>query len=57
VPRPGQVVFAGDRAVGEVRSGTFSPTLEKNIGTAYVESRALEAKDALSFEVSGGTTP
>jgi aminomethyltransferase len=53
VPRPSQVVFAGDRAVGEVRSGTFSPALEKNIGTAYVEARALEAKDALSFEVSG----
>ena len=42
VARHGMVVEAGGRAVGRVTSGSFSPSLEKPIGLAYVET-ALSA--------------
>ena len=38
VARHGMVVEAGGRAVGRVTSGSFSPSLEKPIGLAYVET-------------------
>jgi aminomethyltransferase len=38
VPRHGMAVESGERAVGRVTSGTFSPSLERAIAMAYVES-------------------
>ncbi len=48
----GYVVFDGERAIGEVRSGTFSPTLDTNIGTAYVQTASASKKD-LSLDLRG----
>jgi len=36
IPRQGYPVAVGGEIVGEVTTGSFSPTLEKNIGLAYV---------------------
>ena len=36
VPRPGCPIVDGDDVVGEVTSGTFSPTLQRGIGLGYV---------------------
>ena len=36
IPRHGQRIVSGDRAIGAVTSGTFSPSLEKGIGMGYV---------------------
>ena len=36
IPRQGYPVAVGGEVVGEVTTGSFSPTLEKNIGLAYV---------------------
>ncbi len=36
VPRQHQKMLVGDREVGEVTSGTFSPSLEKGIGLGYM---------------------
>jgi glycine cleavage system T protein (aminomethyltransferase) len=36
IPRAHYPVFLGDRVVGEVTSGTFSPTLRAGIGLAYL---------------------
>jgi aminomethyltransferase len=38
VPRHGMTVESGGRAVGRVTSGTFSPSLERAIAMAYVET-------------------
>jgi glycine cleavage system T protein (aminomethyltransferase) len=38
VPRHGMTVESGGRAVGRITSGTFSPSLERAIAMAYVES-------------------
>ncbi len=38
IPRPGNPVLSGDEVVGEVSSGTFSPSLGLGAGLAYVRS-------------------
>ena len=40
IAREGTQVLAGQVDIGEVTSGTFSPTLEKSIAMAYVEREA-----------------
>lgn len=51
IARQGYAVFAGDRRVGEVLSGTFSPTLQAPIATALVDADA--ASGPLSVEIRG----
>ena len=38
IPRTGYKVFIGDEEIGEVTTGTQSPTLKKNIGFALLKS-------------------
>jgi len=38
IPRPHLPVLAGDEVIGEVTSGTFSPTLRKGIGLALLST-------------------
>ncbi len=42
IPRPGYPVLHGGEEVGKVASGTFSPTLQTGIATAYVPSELAE---------------
>ncbi len=37
VPRKGYKILKGDKEIGEVSSGTFSPTVNKGIGMAFVD--------------------
>ena len=37
IPRTGYKVFLGEEEIGEVTTGTQSPTLKKNIGFALLE--------------------
>lgn len=53
IAREGTLVFAGDRQVGHVTSGTFSPTLEKSIAMAYVEPGSAAAGTDVSVEIRG----
>lgn len=46
-------VFQGQRPVGQVTSGTFSPTLQKPIAMAYVESACGEPGSRLEIDVRG----
>jgi aminomethyltransferase len=57
VPRQGYVVRRGERQVGEVRSGTASPTLGTNIATAYVADDCAEPGTELAFEVRDQREP
>ncbi|MCA9268042.1 MAG: glycine cleavage system aminomethyltransferase GcvT [Planctomycetales bacterium] len=57
VPREGYEVLLGDRRVGEVTSGTFSPTLEKPIAMAYVEPGVAETGTALAIDIRGRREP
>jgi len=46
IPRPHLPVLAGDTTIGEVTSGTFSPTLRKGIGLALLSTAAGVAEGA-----------
>ena len=52
IPRPGMQVHAGDEPVGEITSGTFSPTLRKGVGLALL-AREVSDGDEVSVDVRG----
>ena len=51
--REGAEVFAGDRKVGVLTSGGFSPSLERPIAAAYVNTVQAVPGTALEIEVRG----
>jgi aminomethyltransferase len=53
IPRRGAVVLDGGRTLGEVTSGTFSPTLKTGIALAYVEPGSLPEGEKVEIEVRG----
>jgi aminomethyltransferase len=50
-------VFADNERVGEVTSGTFSPTLEKSIAMAYVAPTHAALGTTLSIDIRGKSEP
>lgn len=57
IARQGYRVLHGETAVGEVTSGTWSPTFEKAIGTAYVPTGLAEVGTEIEIEVRKRTVP
>jgi aminomethyltransferase len=57
VARQGCALFAGGRRVGEVTSGTFSPTLEKPIAMGYVPPEFSRPGTDLEVEIRGQLEP
>ncbi|MBD3728256.1 MAG: glycine cleavage system aminomethyltransferase GcvT [Sphingomonadales bacterium] len=55
--REGAVVFAGDRAIGALTSGGFSPSLGHPIAMAYVAADHAAPGTALEIEVRGKRLP
>jgi aminomethyltransferase len=55
--RSGYPVFADGVRAGEVRSGSWGPTVEKNIGTVLVEPAAAAEGTRLEVEVRGVRHP
>ena len=54
IPRPHMAVLRGDDTVGEVTSGTFSPTLKRGIALALLDTAAgLDAGDEVEVDVRG----
>ena len=53
VPREHFGVFHGDEQVGEVTSGTFSPTLQKPIAMAYVHPHVASTGTNLTIDIRG----
>jgi aminomethyltransferase len=57
VPRAGCKVAVASKEVGEVASGTFSPTLRHPIATAYVTSASATLGTTLDVSIRGNETP
>ncbi len=55
IPRSGMVVKDGERRVGEVTSGTFSPTRKLGIGLALLDTSVAEG-DEVTVDVRGRTS-
>jgi aminomethyltransferase len=53
VPRSHYPVLVDGRQVGQITSGTLSPTLGQAIGMAYVESRYAEPGTAVTVDIRG----
>jgi aminomethyltransferase len=53
IPRDGNPVLAGGEPAGVVTSGTFSPSLERGAGMAYVRSELAEPGTELEIDVRG----
>jgi len=53
VPREGYSVLQDEERVGEVTSGTFSPTFERPIAMAYVRSTASAVGTRLAVDIRG----
>ena len=56
IARQGTPVKKGDKVVGEVTSGTFSPTLQKSIAMALVDSSIPEGAD-VAADLKGTPNP
>ena len=57
IARQGHPVLSGGEAVGVVTSGTWSPTLEKALGMAYVPAALAAPGTHLDLDVRGRTVP
>jgi len=53
IPRPGNPVLLGEEIVGEVSSGTFSPSLDIGAGMAYIRSDLTGPGTPLEVDVRG----
>jgi aminomethyltransferase len=51
IPRHGYEVFFGEEKIGEITTGTQSPTLKKNIGLAIVKSEFAEIGQELEVQI------
>jgi aminomethyltransferase len=57
IPRPGNEVLREGVRVGEVTSGTFSPSMEIGIGMAYVAAELAEPGTELEIDIRGRRRP
>lgn len=53
IPRQGNPVMLGEETVGEVSSGSFSPSLEIGVGMAYVRGELAEPGTEVEIDVRG----
>jgi aminomethyltransferase len=56
-PRPGYPILSGTEKVGQVVSGTQSPSLGVGIGLGYVPATLAKPGTALNIEIRGRTFP
>jgi aminomethyltransferase len=56
-PRPHYTVFRGDERLGEVNSGTLSPSLGQGIGMAYIPTEHAKVGNELEIEIRGQKFP
>jgi aminomethyltransferase len=52
-PRKGYEIFDGDRLLGQVTSGTVSPSLDKPIALGYVARDKAKIKSQVEVEIRG----
>jgi aminomethyltransferase len=57
VPREHYGIYANGKAIGEVSSGTFSPTLQKPIAMGYVPPQFREPGTEVTIDIRGSQEP
>jgi aminomethyltransferase len=56
-PRPHYRVLSGDNSIGEVTSGTLSPSLNYGIGMAYIDTPHAKIGTKIDIEIRGQKFP
>lgn len=51
IPRQGYEVFVEDKKIGVVTTGYFSPTLKKNLGLAFVDTKYCDLGNTIFIQV------
>ncbi|MFS0561935.1 glycine cleavage system aminomethyltransferase GcvT [Terribacillus sp. 179-K 1B1 HS] len=51
IPRHGYPVFSDDEQIGEITTGTKSPTLDKSIGLALIQADAAEVGNIVEVQI------
>lgn len=57
IAREGSVVMHSNRAIGQISSGTFAPTLGKVIAMAYVDQEFTQVGQLLEIDIRGKVAP
>jgi aminomethyltransferase len=52
-PRPHYPIFKGDKQIGEIASGTLSPTLNTGIGMAYIPTEFAKINEEIGVDIRG----
>jgi aminomethyltransferase len=53
IPRHGYPVYKGEERIGEVTTGTQSPTLKRNIGLALIKTEYADLESKVEVEIRG----
>ena len=53
IPRAGYEIFKNSKEIGEVVSGTFSPSLKKAIGTGYIAIEHSNVNKEVEISIHG----
>lgn len=53
IPRHGYLVYKGEALIGQVTTGTQSPTLKRNIGLALIKTEFAELDTEIEVEIRG----
>ncbi len=57
IAREGSQLFSADAQIGDVTSGTFSPTLQQSIAMAYADADHTSVGSSLEVEIRGKRVP
>ena len=56
-PRPHYALYRGDEQIGEVASGTLSPSLGVGIGMAYIPAEYARIGEPIAVDIRGRRFP
>lgn len=57
IPRPHSTIMRAGEPIGEVTSGTFSPTFERGIALGYIRTGSANGGDTVDVDIRGSAHP